>query len=194
MYSGINFLSYLQDSCLPLHVTVSSIQKPICYENKNRSGKQILKCLYWKVLKASHSEGKVVGAIFIDFRKAFDSVSHDILYYKMHASGLSGKLLCWLKSYLSSRWQFVDLNGFKSPLLEVKYGVPQGSLLGPRLFSIYVNDFSESISKGELHLYADDTTAFVIGNSTDEVVVKLNLLFEEIHTWCQHYKLFSPST
>ena len=65
----------------------------------------------------------------------------------------------------------------------------QGSLLGPRLFSIYVNDFSESISKGELHLYADDTTAFVIGNSTDEVVVKLNLLFEEIHTWCQLYKL-----
>ena len=58
-------------------------------------------------------EGKVVGAIFIDFRKAFDSVSHDILYYKMHACGLSGKLLCWLKSYLLSRWQFVDLNGFK---------------------------------------------------------------------------------
>ena len=139
--------------------------------------------------KQKMDEGKVVGAIFIDFRKAFDSVSHDILYYKMHACGLSGKLLCWLKSYLLSRWQFVDLNGFKSPLLEVKYGVPQGSLLGPRLFSIYVNDFSESISKGELHLYADDTTAFVIGNSTDEVVVKLNLLFEEIHTWCQHYKL-----
>ena len=95
----------------------------------------------------------------------------------MQSFGFSGKLLCWLNSYLSDGRQFVELNGAKSPLLEVRYGVPQGSLLGPRLFSIYVNDFSESISQGELHLCADDTTAYVIGNSTDEVVQKLNHLF-----------------
>ena len=66
----------------------------------------------------------------------------------------------WLLSYLTNRHQFVEINGIKSNLREVKYGVPQGSLVGLRLFSIYVNDFSESVSQGELQMYADDTTAF----------------------------------
>lgn len=61
--------------------------------------------------------------------------------------------------------------------------------MGPRIFSIYVNDFSESISQGELHLYADDTTAFVIGDRTHEVVRKVNLLFPEIYRWCNLNKL-----
>ena len=103
------------------------------------------------------------------------------------------------KSHLKAA--HINVNGLltKAKLQEVQIllettkfdllGITKFDLLGPRLFSIYVNDFSESISKGELHLYADDTTAFVIGNSTDEVVVELNLLFEEIHTWCQLNKL-----
>ena len=65
--------------------------------------------------------------------------------------------------------------------------------MGPRLFSIYLNDFSKSISQGELHFYADDTTAFVISDSTDDVMRKLNLLFGEICRWCnatQTSKLF----
>lgn len=77
----------------------------------------------------------------------------------------------------------------KSPVLEVKYGVPQGSLLRPRLFSIYVNDFPDCITQGELHLYADDTTAFVIGDNPDDVTIKLNCLFEEICTFCRLNKL-----
>lgn len=56
--------------------------------------------------------------------------------------------------------------------------------MGPRLFPIYINDFSESVSQGELHMYADNTTAFVIGDSTDDVVRKLNLQFAEICSWC----------
>ena len=71
----------------------------------------------------------------------------------------------------------------------MSHGVPQGSLLGPRLFSIYVNDFAESISNGELHLYADDTTAFVIGNSVDQVTQLLNALLKEIIQWCRVNKV-----
>ena len=77
----------------------------------------------------------------------------------------------------------------KSPVLEVKYGVPQGSLLRPRLFSIYVNDFPDCITQGELHLYADDTTAFVIGDNPDDVTIKLNCLLKEICTFCRPNKL-----
>lgn len=78
-------------------------------------------------------------------------------------------------------------------LRKVEYGVPQGSLVGPRLFSIYVNDFLELLSQGEIHMYADDTTAFVIGDSTNDVVRKLNLLFAEICSWCNSNKL-TPHT
>ena len=134
-------------------------------------------------------QGKVIGAIFIDFRKAFDSVCPAILSHKLQACGISGNLFQWLNSYLSDRHQFVELNGVKSPALEVKYGVPQGSLLGPRLFSIYVNDFPDCITQGELHLYADDTTAFVVGDNPDDVTIKLNCLFKEICTFCTLNKL-----
>ena len=75
----------------------------------------------------------------------------------------------------------------KSPVLEVKYGVSQGSLLRP--FSIYVNDFPDCITQGELHLYADDTTAFVIGDNPDDVTIKLNCLLKEICTFCRLNKL-----
>ena len=71
--------------------------------------------------------------------------------------------------YVAIRYQFVGLNGVQSPTLQVKYNVPQGSLLGLRLFSICVNDFPESITEGELHLYADHPTTSVIGDNQDEV-------------------------
>ena len=134
-------------------------------------------------------QGKVIGAIFIDFRKAFDSVCPAILSHKLQACGISGNLFQWLNSYLSNRHQFVELNVVKSPVLEVKYGVPQGSLRGPRLFSIYVNDFPDCITQGELHLYADDTTAFVIVDNPDDVTIKLSCLFKEICAFCRLNKL-----
>jgi len=139
--------------------------------------------------KLNIDNGKVVGVIFIDFRKAFDSVNHDVLRYKLHACGFYGNLLQWLTSYLENRQQFVDLNGVKSNLQYVSYGVPQGSLLGPRLFSIYVNDFADKVSTGELHLYADDTTAFVIGDTIDQVSQLLNVLLSDICSWCELNRL-----
>ena len=111
-------------------------------------------------MEAFYEKGKVIGTVFIDFRKVFDSVDHNILGYKMQACGITGNFFGGLLSYLANRHQFVEVNGITSELLKVEYsGVSQGSLVGPRLFSIYVNYFSESISQGELHLYADDTIA-----------------------------------
>lgn len=112
-----------------------------------------------------------------------------ILSHKLQTCGISGNLFQWLNSYLPHRHQFVKLNGVKSPVLEVKYGVQQGSLLGPKLFSICVNDFPDCITQGELHLYADDTTVFVIEDNPDDVITKLNCLFKEICTFCRLNKL-----
>lgn len=127
---------------------------------------------------------KVIRDMFIDFRKASDSVDHNIVSYKLQACGISGSLWEWLLSFLTNRHQFVEIIGTKSDLGKDEYGVSQGSHVDPRLFSIYINDFSESVSQGELRLYANNTTAFVIGDSTDDVVRKLNLQFAEICRWC----------
>ena len=130
-----------------------------------------------------------MAVIFIDFRKAFDSVNHEVLSYKLQACGFYGNLLQWLTSYLGNSQQFVDLNGVKSKLQDLSYGVTQGSHLGPCLFSIYVNDFADNVSTGELHLYADDTTAFVTGDTIDQVSQLLNVLLADFCSWCELNRL-----
>ena len=94
--------------------------------------------------KSALDQGLVAGVLFVDFRKAFDSVNHSILLEKLKATGIWGYLLSWLANYSSNRNQFVQISGKKSALPPVKYGVPKGSIPGPRLFSIYVNDLPES--------------------------------------------------
>ena len=101
------------------------------------------------------------------------SMDHSILSYKMDARGLHGKLKDWIQSYLVDRKQFVVVNGKRSGLQILPYGVLQGSLLGPKLFPILVNDLPDCISNGEIHL-------FVIGKNEDEVVPLLNIIFLEI--------------
>ena len=89
--------------------------------------------------KTAIDNGLTVGAVFIDFQKAFDTVPHYILSHKLHAIGISGPLHEWLMSYLTDRRQFTEVNNCRSATDNVRYGVPQGSLLGPRLYTIYVN-------------------------------------------------------
>ena len=134
----------------------------------------------WKI---AIDNGLTVGAVFIDFQKAFDTVPHDILSYKLHAIGISGSLHEWLMSYLSNRRQFTEVNNCKSTTGHVRYGVPQGSLLGPRLYTIYVNDLPDHVDSGDIYLYADDTTAYCIGPSVDHVLSSLNKTLKQILMW-----------
>ena len=136
--------------------------------------------------KLNIDSGKVVRVIFIDFRKAFVSVSYEVLSYKLQACGFYGNLLQWLTE---NRQQFVDLNGVKSKLQYLSYVVPQGSHLGLRLFSIYVNDLADNVSTGELHLYADDTTAFVSSDMIDQVSQLLNVVLADFCSWCELNRL-----
>ena len=112
-----------------------------------------------KVYKAM-SDKKYLGAVFLDLSKAFDTVNHDILLKKLEHYGIRGLALNLLKSYLTNRKQYVTVDGNKSQTQEMTIGVPQGSVLGPLLFLIYINDLPLSIKKMNAILFADDTTLF----------------------------------
>ena len=138
--------------------------------------------------KAALDNRKVVGVVYIDFQQAFDTVSHEILIYKLQAMGFSGDLLKWMVSYLKDRKQFAEVNGFCSQTKPVTCGVPQGSLLGPRFFTYFINDLSDSVTEGNLELYADDTRLHFIGHNVDVVVDGFNRALSEISLWCRNNK------
>ena len=101
-------------------------------------------------------DSQFTAVAFLDISKAFDSVNHDILLSKLACYGVSGKSLTWFASYLSCRHQQVCLQGLSSQWGEIHVGVPQGSILGPLLFGIYMNDLPKVVGNCNLSLYADD--------------------------------------
>ena len=103
--------------------------------------------------------------VFIELRKAFDTVGHNILLKKLYHYGIKGKANEWFCSYLSNRSQFVSINGFDSEPKTVGIGVLQGSVLGPLLFLIYINDLHKAIKFSKVHHFADYTNLFMKGES-----------------------------
>ena len=96
--------------------------------------------------------------VYLDLSKAFDTVDHSILLQKLQFYGIKGVAFNWLKNYLSDRQQYVVYNGVKSDMGKINCGVPQGSILGPLLFLLYVNDMHTACRSSFIMLFADDTT------------------------------------
>ena len=128
------------------------------------------------VIYKNMDAGKYTGVVFLDLKKAFDTVDHSILLNKLISMNVHQDSLPWFRNYLSDRKQKVKVNGKKSDNRMVKCGVPQGSILGPLLFIIYINDLGQYLSECKINLYADDTALYTEANSHIELLLNLRLV------------------
>ena len=138
-------------------------------------------------IKFQMDKGNAVGMVLLDLQKAFNTVDHSILLAKLEAIGLSNDIVKWFQSYLSGRQQLVDVAGTFSSCENITCGVPQGSILGPLLFLIYVNDMSGVIGN-KLLLYADDS-AILVADDISTVKNALQTDFQIVSEWLIDNKL-----
>ena len=127
-------------------------------------------------------------SIYLDFSKAFDTVNHEILTSKLRKYGFRGSINKWFASYLCDRFQYVDINGCRSTPQKMEYGVPQGSILGPLLFLLYINDMNKATNL-ELILFADDSTAIASGPNLQETISNIDEQLINLHNWLRANRL-----
>ncbi len=132
---------------------------------------------------------KYVLGLFIDIQKAFDAIDIDILLVKLYHYGIRGVMFEWIRNYLHDRSQYTCVNGVKSSVNNITYGVPQGSVLGPLLFLIYVNDIQRATSVAVPKMFADDTNVFIVADNLTDLACKANTCLAELNQWCLANKL-----
>ncbi len=147
-----------------------------------------------KCASSNNSNPKeAVLSIFCDLSKAFDVINHKILIRKLEHYGVRGIAKNWIQSYLDNRFQFVEIYGIKSKLCQIECGVPQGSILGPLLYLIYVNNIG-NCSTSTILSFADDTTLFVSDSNPKNLCKKANDEIGNLFDWFCANKLALNST
>jgi hypothetical protein len=139
------------------------------------------------------SDGKEIRVVFLDISKAFDRVWHKGLIWKLHKIGIRGRLLVWIENYLKDRHQRVIINGQYSDWMKIVAGVPQGSVLGPLLFLVFINDITHVVNHCSIRLFADDTCLFITVDDREVAADCVNSDLRNIHEWANQWLVtFSP--
>ena len=167
-----DLLSKHQSGFRPKHSTVSAL---------------IQMCDNWL---SNMDVGKINCVVFLDIRKAFDSINHEILLNKMNLNfGISGNALKWFDSYIKDREQQCIVNGQLSFSKKIICGVPPGSILGPLLFLLYINDMPDSLNNTTPSLYADDSEIYASSDNSSDLISKLNEDLKNLSWWMRKNKL-----
>ena len=165
------------------HIDINNLLSPFqCGFRKNYSCETAVTYFTDKIRKNADC-GLLTGAIFIDIKKAFDTVNHENLLRKLYRFGLDDTELDWFENYLTGRTQRVSIEGVLSNSGEITAGVPQGSILGPLLFVIYINDLPSVLSKSEILMYANDTVIFREGTEVCKIKRDLSVDLENVYLW-----------
>ena len=134
-------------------------------------------------IRKNLDEGNIDCGIFVDSQKAFDTVEHDILLSKLEHYGIRSRANEWCKSYLSNRKRYVSISGYDSHLADVKFGVPQGSVLRPLLFLVYINDLNQALTFCKVHHFADDANIIHFSKSVNRLNKYVNLDLKNLTYW-----------
>ena len=179
-----------------VHDQVSTFIKENTFLNDRQSGFRKLFSTTTAVLDVSENileqldKNNFVGAVLIDLKKAFDTVDHKILLKKLWCYGFQNQFFDWFESYLTDRQQLTLVNNIMSDLLhEDVYGVPQGSVLGPLLFLLYIDDIKSVIQNAYCHLYADDTIILKGASDPDSLIASLERELSNVDHWLSINKM-----
>jgi len=159
-----------------------------------RNGHSCEIALKWVLTDWKNAIGdrQMIGVVFLDLKRAFEVVDRSVLIRKLQRYGLRAAVLEWFKCYLENRSQRVKFNGVLSKPIDVNFGVPQGSVLGPLLFLLYINDIMDVMTADcSIRLFADDALIYATGSSRQEINERLNEQMIRMDDWLSRNRLYS---